>query len=233
MRKSIQYLLVFLLVIFICFFVSNIFLKTYFNENFYSLPDFKGLTLDEVEKIDKIDNINLEIAGTAFTEFPIGVIFKQVPQANRVVKKGRTIKIWISKGKDNYIVPDFINQNYIEASARLQKDSVNIKYTTYTSSNLPYNTVLATTPPAGASAQKNQGVSFLLSNSDTTTTVEVPDTIGLVLSKAKEKLITNSLIIGTIQEKKVPDLDKGIVIETTNLGKTVPAGTIIDIIISK
>lgn len=64
------------------------------------------------------------------------------------------------------------------------------------------------------------------------TSVEVPDTIGFTFEEATNELISKGLTVGTVQEKVVPDLEKGIVIETTHIGETVPAGTIIDIIVS-
>ena len=232
MKKYLAYLLSFILIIFICFFAFNIFLKTYFNKSFYSLPNLVGMNLEQVNKIKSIDKINVIVAGNDFSNLPAGTIFKQNPAAEKVVKEGRTVRVWLSKGKDDYTMPDYTNKNLIEVSARLQEEGIKIKKVSYTSSNLPYNTVLATTPSVGQSTQKNKGVSLLLSNSNSIASVEVPDTIGFTFEEANNELISKGLIIGTVKEKVVPGLEKGIVIETTHIGETVPAGTIIDIVVS-
>ncbi|WP_418964435.1 PASTA domain-containing protein, partial [Cetobacterium sp.] len=222
----------FILIIFICFFTFNIFLKTYFNKSFYSLPNLVGMNLEQVGKIQTIDKVNVIVAGNDFSNLPAGTIFKQNPVPEKVVKEGRTVRVWLSKGKDDYTMPDFTNKNLIEVSAKLQEEGVKIKKVSYTSSNLPYNTVLATTPSIGQSTQKNKGVSLLLSNSNSVASVEVPDTIGFTFEEANNELISKGLIVGNVREKVVPDLEKGIVIETTHIGETVPAGTIIDIVVS-
>ena len=232
MKKYLAYLLSFILIIFICFFAFNIFLKTYFNKSFYSLPNLVGMNLEQVNKIDSIDKINVIVAGNDFSNLPAGTIFKQNPAAEKVVKEGRTVRVWLSKGKDDYTMPDYTNKNLIEVSARLQEEGIKIKKVSYTSSNLPYNTVLATTPSVGQSTQKNKGVSLLLSNSNSIASVEVPDTIGFTFEEANNELISKGLIVGVVKEKVVPGLEKGIVIETTHIGETVPAGTIIDIVVS-
>ncbi|MCQ8211368.1 PASTA domain-containing protein [Cetobacterium somerae] len=232
MKKYLAYLLSFILIIFICFFAFNIFLKTYFNKSFYSLPNLVGMNLEQVNKIDSIDKINVIVAGNDFSNLPAGTIFKQNPAAEKVVKEGRTVRVWLSKGKDDYTMPDYTNKNLIEVSARLQEEGIKIKKVSYTSSNLPYNTVLATTPSVGQSTQKNKGVSLLLSNSNSIASVEVPDTIGFTFEEANNELISKGLIIGVVKEKVVPGLEKGIVIETTHIGEAVPAGTIIDIVVS-
>ncbi len=232
MKKYLTYLLSFILIIFICFFTFNIFLKTYFNKSFYSLPNLVGMNLEQVGKIETIDKVNVIVAGNDFSNLPAGTIFKQNPVPEKVVKEGRTVRVWLSKGKDDYTMPDFTNKNLIEVSAKLQEEGVKIKKVSYTSSNLPYNTVLATTPSIGQSTQKNKGVSLLLSNSNSVASVEVPDTIGFTFEEANNELISKGLIVGNVREKVVPDLEKGIVIETTHIGETVPAGTIIDIVVS-
>ncbi|MGL5176380.1 MAG: PASTA domain-containing protein [Cetobacterium sp.] len=232
MKKYLAYLLSFILVIFICFFSFNIFLKISFNKSFYSLPNLTGMNLDQIKKIDSIDKVNVIIAGSDFSDLPAGTVFIQNPSPEKTVKEGRTVRVWLSKGKDDYIMPDFTNKNLIEVSAKLQEEGVRIKKVSYTSSNLPYNTVLATTPSLGQSTQKNKGISLLLSNSNSVASVEVPDTIGFTFDEATNELISKGLIIGTVQEKVIPDLEKGIVIETTNIGETVPVGSIIDIVVS-
>ena len=232
MKKYLAYLLSCILIVFICFFSFNIFLKTSFNKSFYSLPNLVGMNLKQVEKIPSINKVNIIVAGNDFSDLPIGTIFRQNPAPEKVVKEGRTVRVWLSKGKNDYTMPDFTNKNLIEVSAKLQEEGIKIKKVSHTSSNLPYNTVLATTPSLGQSTQKSKGVSLLLSNSNSMTSVEVPDTIGFTFEEATNELISKGLTVGTVREKVIPDLEKGIVIETTHIGETVPAGTIIDIIVS-
>lgn len=232
MKKYLAYLLSCILIVFICFFSFNIFLKTYFNKSFYSLPNLVGMNLKQIERIPSIDKVHVIVAGNDFSDLPVGTVFKQNPTPEKIVKEGRTVRVWLSKGKNDYIIPDFTNKNLIEVSAKLQEEGVKIKKISYTSSNLPYNTVLATTPSLDQNTQKNKGVSFLLSNSNSVASVEVPDTIGFTFEEATNELISKGLIVGTVKEKVIPNLEKGIVVETTYIGETVPAGTMIDVIVS-
>ncbi|MGL4642496.1 MAG: PASTA domain-containing protein, partial [Cetobacterium sp.] len=121
MKKYLAYLLSFILVIFICFFSFNIFLKISFNKSFYSLPNLTGMNLDQIKKIDSIDKVNVIIAGSDFSDLPTGTVFRQNPSPEKTVKEGRTVRVWLSKGKDDYIMPDFTNKNLIEVSAKLQE----------------------------------------------------------------------------------------------------------------
>ena len=79
MKKYLAYLLSFVLVISICFFSFNIALKTYFNKSFYSLPNLVGMNLQQINKIDSIDKVNVIVAGTDFSDLPAGIFFIQNP----------------------------------------------------------------------------------------------------------------------------------------------------------
>lgn len=232
MKKYLAYLVSGILIIFICFFSFNIFLKVYFNEKFYSVPSLIGLKLNEIEQIKGIDKINIVEVGSQFSEEPAGTIFMQNPTPDKVVKEGRNINVWISKGEDNFQVPDFINGNLVNVLPILHKNGVRVKKITYTTSNLPYNTILATNPAKGNFTEKNDGISFLLSKSNTQSSIEVPDTIGFTLDEATKALTSKGLIIGETTEKVIPGLESGIVVETTHIGETVHAGTIIDMTVS-
>ncbi|WP_297487421.1 PASTA domain-containing protein [uncultured Cetobacterium sp.] len=232
MKKYLAYLVSGILIIFICFFSFNIFLKIYFNERFYSLPNLVGLTLSDIKQIKSVDKITIVNAGSQFSNFPAGTIFMQNPSAGKTVKEGRDVRVWISKGEDNYEIPDFINNNLVNVLPDLHKNGVKIKKITYTTSNLPYNTIIATNPTEGSLIKKDIGLSFLLSKSNTQSSIEVPDTIGFTLDEATKSLTSKGLIIGEITEKVVPGLEKGIVIEATHTGETVHAGTIIDMVVS-
>lgn len=232
MKKYFVYLFSGILVIVICFFSLNIFLKKYFNQRFYSLPNLVGLTINDTKNIDLINKIQISVAGNEFSELPAGTIFMQNPAPNKLVKEGRNIRVWISKGKDTYTVPDFLNKNFIDVSPELQKEGVKIKQKSYTYSNLPYNTIIATYPATGEMTKRSEGVSFLLSKSNTVSSIIVPDTVGFTINEATNELTSKGLIIGEVTEQIIPGLEKGIVIDTTYIGESVPAGTIINMTIS-
>lgn len=233
MKSFLGYLLAGILLVLICFFSFNIFLKTYFNEKFYTTPNLIGFNMEQASKIEDIDNLNLTVLGADYSNMPAGTIFRQTPLPEKVVKKGRTIGVWISKGKDDYIVPDFLNKNLIAVLASLQRDGISVHKTTYTESTLPYNTVLATTPAPGESTQKNLGISLLLSNSNSLSSTEVPDTIGFTFKEAEQLLLSKGLIIGEVERQFIPNLEPGIVIKTSQIGEVVPRGSLINMIISK
>lgn len=219
------------------YFLYNIALNIYFNNKFYSLPNMVGMTIEQAEKIKKIDKIRISEAGKGYSNYPTGTIFKQNPAADKIVKEGRVVRVWVSKGKNNYTVPNLVNKNLIEASTILQQNGIKIRKISYTDSNLPYNTVIATTPSSDEPAQASDGISLLLSNSTggQDENITVPNIIGLPLNEAKEKLIDKGFTIGNItySEDTSQENTEVTVIESPESGKSLPPGSKVNLIVGK
>ncbi|SJZ42799.1 serine/threonine protein kinase [Cetobacterium ceti] len=215
------------------FFAFNIFLKVYFNEFFYYTPDFKGLTLEEVNKMNSQNIFDIKVAGSEYSNYPPGEIFMQEPHTNRVIKKGRDIKIWISKGSDEIELPNLQGKNLIDITGLLQRDGLNIRKTSYVITPLPYNTIITTNPLPGAKVKRGDSISILVSDVENKK-VSMPDLVGIEFNKAKDLLSKNYLSVGNITYKETDYLDPGIVIETSIPSREeVSAGTAVDLIVSK
>lgn len=81
---------------------SMIFLKLYTRHGqTQSVPDFKGLTLNEVHRLAKAQNLRIEVSDSVFRQtIEPGTVIDQNPKPNSSVKKNRKIFLVI-----NYLVP--------------------------------------------------------------------------------------------------------------------------------
>lgn len=218
----------------IIFFGTNIFLNNYFNNYFYKTPNLIGLTIEETEKMIPKGTVNIAVAGKDFSNLPAGEIFMQEPNENKVVKRGRTIKVWVSAGENYYEVPDFYGQQLFEVRSLLEEKGIKIKNISRTNSELAYNCVITTTPKTGEIVDINDGISILVSSKASSKTVKVPDVIGYTLNEATARIKSQSLFVGEITRMEVPGLEKDIVVDTNiNAGSRVSAGSNINLIISK
>lgn len=234
MKKNLQIVFSFILIVLILFFTANIFLDKYFNKNFYINPDFKGMTLEEVkEKIPK-GVLEVEVLGKDFSELPTGQIFMQKPEAGHVIKKGRVIKIWISMGENYYEVPDFSGQQLFQVKRILEERGIKIKNIARTDYALAYNSVITTNPRAGEIVNSKEGISILASNRTSNKMVEVPDIIGFSLKEAEKKLEKRSIFIDKIDKIEVQGLEAGIVVDTNlEIKSKISSGSSINLVISK
>lgn len=218
----------------ISFFAAHIFLKYYFNNRFYYTPNFKGLTIEEAKAMIPKGTIDVIEIGKDFSNLPQGEIFMQEPAENKIVKKGRTVRVWISEGENLFKVPDFYGQQLFEVRSLLEEKGIKIKEISRTDSNLAYNCIIATTPAKGSVVDMDEGISLLVSSRASSKIVRVPDIIGYTLKEAEAKIKEESLFVGNITKIEVPGLESDIVVESgVNAGSKISAGSNIDLVVSK
>ena len=87
------------------------------------IPDVSDMTVIEAE--EKLKEAGFEVALETKKEesdkYEKGDVIKTSPQAGRSVKKGTTVTIYESLGKESYVVEDYTGQNYIEVQTLLEK----------------------------------------------------------------------------------------------------------------
>ena len=190
--------------------------------------------MNEAEALIPKGTVEIMEMGKDFSNLPEGEIFMQEPVENKIVKKGRTIRVWVSAGENIFQVPDFYGQQLFEVRTLLEEKGIKIKDISRTDSELAYNCVIATTPGKGEYVDADKGISILVSSRASSKIVKVPDLAGYTLEEAEAKLKAQSLFVGNITKMEVPGLESNIVVETgTKAGSKISAGSNIDLIISK
>ncbi|MCK5780395.1 MAG: PASTA domain-containing protein [Psychrilyobacter sp.] len=210
---------------------SSIGLKFYFHDYLYETPNLKGLTKEEARKLVG-EEFNLVEMEENFSEFDQGEIYSQLPIAPTHIKKGRPIKIWISKGKDIVEIPDLKGKSIQEARATLNKLGIKIERTTHTTEGYLNNKVLGSSPQAGTSISKTKGVGLLI-NVRSIQKFRMPDILGFSLGEGENLLRESKLILGKVKRVHSTDLPNGTIIDTNySAGKSVLAGTVINVTIA-
>ncbi|MFK4785324.1 PASTA domain-containing protein [Fusobacterium sp. MFO224] len=234
MKKNLQIGISLILVVVTLFFTANIFLDKYFNKNFYVNPDLKGMTVEEVK--EKIPNriLKIQVVGKDFSELPVGQIFMQKPESDHILKKGRTVKVWVSMGENYYEVPDFSGQQLFQVKRTLEERGIKIKNIARTDYPLAYNSVITTNPSPGEYVNSREGIFILVSNRTSNKMVEVPDVIGFSLEEAEIILKKKSIFINKVEEMEVQGLESGIVVDTNlEVKSKISSGSSINLIVSK
>ncbi len=234
MKKFLTIFSFFLSFCLIIFFSCQIFLKHYFNNYFYYTPDFKGLTINEAQKLLPKNTVKIIEAGKDYSDRPLGEIFMQEPEKDKIVKKGRTVKVWVSAGENYFEMPDLYGKQLFEVKSLLEEKGVKIKDISRTNSELPYNCIIATSPSKGNLVSADDSISILVSSRASTKIVRVPDVIGFTLEEAEQKIKNESLFVGEITKMEVPGLESNIVVDmSVSAGSKISAGSNINIIVSK
>lgn len=127
----------------------------------------------------------LELPATELREasstVPIDQVIRTEPIAGTIVSPDTTIKVYVSSGKTAIAVPDVSNLSIVDAEAKLAEVGLQLGLTTKQNSpTIAADTVLSTSPAAGAEAHEGDTVDVTVSSG----LVVLPNLVGQTLSAA-------------------------------------------------
>jgi len=149
------------------------------------VPDLAGQS-EEVAK-NTITALGLEpfVVEEVSSEFEEGYVIRTEPTPGIRVALGERVRVYVSAGADQLIVPDVLNQTLEEATATLEEAGFTVgEARDDYSPNLPEGTVLSTIPTAGERLSPGDVVIPTISNG----LVIVPDVTGLTIGEANPLL---------------------------------------------
>ena len=120
------------------------------------------------------------------TKYAQGVIIKQDPAADILLKKGDGVSIVVSKGVHLVLVPDgLVGLSQADAKQALKAAGLTVSQVIPRNSDRPVGQVLAVNPASGSQVAIGSGVALTVSNGQ----VKVPDVVGMRVADARAALI--------------------------------------------
>lgn len=178
---------------------DNIIMPWYVSSSEEVVPKVVGLS--DSEAIEKLEDAGFEpvISDTSYgTNQPAGKIFLQKPEAGKIVKKGRTIYLFVSGGEQLVTVPQLKGKNIVDAKLALERVGLKLGQVELVASNYPKDMIFDQQYVEGTKLKKGETIKIFVSSGQTEGTIEVPYLIGKSLSEAQKILSENSLSVGKI-----------------------------------
>ncbi len=169
-----------------------------------SMPNFVGKTYDSV----------VNASSTAYNfhfnppeeksdaDHPAGVIIKQTPKANTMVKSNAAVTLTVSTGSKKVTLTDLSGSTQDEATETLTKLGLTPKIETVQNDSVEKGKVISTDPSANTAVPVGSEVRVFVSAGKSEEKISVPDIIGDSLSDAMTKITDAGLTVG---EKKYQD----------------------------
>ena len=120
------------------------------------------------------------------TKYAQGVIIKQDPAADILLKNGEGVSIVVSKGVHLVLVPDgLVGLSEADAKQALKAAGLTVSQVVPRNSDRPVGQVLLVSPASGSQVAIGSGVSLVVSNGQ----VKVPNVVGMHVADARARLI--------------------------------------------
>lgn len=164
-----------------------------------TVPDLQGMTVEEAtDELAKLD-LKLEVGDkVASAEFDEGEIVSQDPIADMTVKAGYTVKVNISKGVVEGLVPNLVNRTVTDAIFVLESYGYKAGLVTQENSDMPKDIVIRQTPEAGTEASPGTTINIVVSLGKAVEQVSMPNLMGMGIDAATAELEKYGLKIQTI-----------------------------------
>jgi len=213
------------------FLAGNVGLKFFFHDYLYETPNLKGLTIEEARVLVGSE-FKLVDMGEHYSELKKDEIYSQLPVSQKHIKKGRPIKVWISKGMDTVILPDLKGENMQDARVILSDLGIKLGRVSHTMEGYMNNKVIGTDPSEGTLITRGSSVSLLI-NVSQIKNVRMPDILGFSLEEGEKILREKKLVIGDITKIFRDDFPEDTIIDISYpAGKDVLAGSVINITVT-
>jgi beta-lactam-binding protein with PASTA domain len=218
-------------------------LKIYTRHNeAFSVPDFTGLTLEEVKKVTTQKKLRYVVFDSVYlNEFERGTVVDQHPSPGFKVKKNRKIFLTMnSVSPEKILMPDLVNLTLRQALAKLISCGLKVGEMIY-EPDLAINEVLeqkyqGKTIKAGDTIIKNSRIDLVIGKGLSNEKTVVPSVIGYTLTEAQSILSGFVLKIGKpTYDSLVVNFEDSVIarifkqIPGHNKSQLIPLGSSIDI----
>lgn len=200
------------------------------------VPNLVGKTEDEAVEMLNKSNLGFKIEKREPSNtYPKGYVIWQSENAETVVDKNSTIKLTVSEGPKEIVIPDVKKKKKEEVKELLEGEEygliVSFEYEINDEIEAEY--VIKTKPDSGSKAKYGDEITVIVSQGSDTSDVEVPALKNKTEAQAKQELEELGLTLKVLEEKNSDTVEKGKIInQNIEAGKSVPRGTEVGVTIS-
>ena len=147
--------------------------------------------------------LNTKVNGSEYSqEFPKNHVTFQEPEAGSEIKKDRDVRIIISKGAKNILMPNLVTLSEQQARMIMEENGLSRGQLSHTyNGTVEKDHVMVQVPPAGAMITRGAAVDILASSGPRPIKYIMPDLSGLALDQAVFMIEKANLTVGEIRSR--------------------------------
>lgn len=180
--------------------------------------------------------LNTKVKGSEFSaDIPKNQVISQDPDPGSEIKKGRDVRIVISKGAREVVMPNITGLGVAQARILIEQNDLHQGMLSYVYNDLkPKEDVVAQYPLPGAHGWRGNLVDLLVSAGPRPSLIPMVDLKGLNITQAIETIEKIHLITGTTKTIRDLSMANDIVVDhTPHSGYPVAVGSAVDFIFNR
>ncbi len=171
------------------------------SEDTVIVPDLVGK--DVVTALEQLTDLqlNTKVNGSEYSrQFPKNYVIYQEPDPGSEVKKDRDIRIILSKGPKNILMPNLISLSEQQARMIMEENSITQGHLTHTYvKSVEKDHIVGQVPSAGTMIERGAPADLMVSMGARPVAYMMPELAGLTLNKAVLMIEKTNLTVGEIR----------------------------------
>ena len=159
------------------------------------VPDVAGETLDDAQSRLADAGFQYRVIQETSDSVDAGKVTRTDPASGSLAERGSEIKLYVSAGKEQVVIPDVSGQDAVDAANALGAKSLSVERVAQASDSVESGKVISTNPAAGSSVPKGSKIQLIVSSGKEQVTV--PNLYGRTQSEAMDDL-ENVGLTGTV-----------------------------------
>lgn len=191
------------------------------------VPSVVGLPIAEAESLIQKKGLSVRWAkeGRYSSEIPAGSVLLQIPAPERVVKRGRTIFLTVSKGVREVEVPELRGRSRRQAEISLQRLGLfEGREILGAHASIPIGVIIRTVPESGKMVRVGDTVQLVISSGERTHKEILPNLVDLSLQQAEEVLQEKGFVLGEVVKDSSQKLPNTVLSQYPLAGEYLPLG---------
>ncbi len=200
------------------------------------VPNISNLNQEEVRRILQRKGLRMVEGSPEFDDLvPEGFVLQQDPSPGAGVKKGRGIRVIISKGSEDVLVPELRGFSLRQAEIILHRAHLMVGNVSWKSSDqIPQGVIIESHPPAKSTILRESLIDLIVSSGSRSETVSVPSFLGKSIEEAEELARASGIMVGNISYRADRSvLPETVIEQSLEMGEAVPRGARVDLVVSK
>ena len=180
--------------------------------------------------------LNTKVKGSEYTgDIPKNHVVFQDPQPGSEIKKGRDVRIILSKGPKTFAMPHLLGLSIQQANIIMdENDMCQGELSRTYHRQMEKDLVLAQVPASGAVVSRRSCVDLLVSLGRRPTAFKMPNLAGLTLEDALQSIENHSLVIGELKSTDQAHKPRNTIVEQEPVsGQRVVTGSTVRLLINR